>query len=55
VTAVHAHRFDVGAERFTDSKAVEGKERDQRVVPGGAQSGLYEEAAELVTVRAEGA
>ena len=55
VTAIHAYRLDVRAERFADPQPVEGEERDQRVITRGTKAGLDEEAAELVAVQPEGA
>ena len=55
MAALEVQVVDVGTEGFGDAQPVEGEQRRQGVVPGGAQPGLDEERAELVAVQAQGA
>ena len=49
-----AESFDVGADRFGDPEAVEGQQRDQGMLGGGAESGGDQLDADLVAVQADG-
>jgi hypothetical protein len=50
---VHVEIGDVGAERFGDAQPVQRQQRDQRVIAGGAETGLHEQGAEFVAIQPE--
>ena len=54
VPPFEAERFDVGAERFGDTQAVDRQQGDERVLARRGQPGSDEEGADLVAVQAGG-
>jgi hypothetical protein len=54
MAALHAERLDVRPDRFRHPQPVEGQQRHQGVLSGGAEPGGDEEGADLIAVQADG-